>query len=378
MYKMKIFYLITKSEPGGAQTHIFQLSRYLIGKGVQVGVMARSGGWLEKEILELGGKFYPNNSLANTLNPFECLRALKEIKRAVADFKPDLISCHSSVAGFLGRVAVKNKVPTLFTAHGWAFTEGVSRLRKCIAILAEKIAVKFCSKIICVSNFDRKLALKYKIAPANKLVTIHNGVELTESRTRRNSLALEELGAGKVRIVFVGRLAEPKDPLLLLQAFKELPEILQEKVEISIVGDGPKRKGIEEFIKENNLSGKVKLLGLLKRKQVFETLLRSHIFVLTSRWEGFPRSVLEAMSCGLAIVASDVGGVKEAVTESCGFVVKTGDREAVRNALKNLLKNPELIQEMGKAARQRAVEQFSLAKMLTRTVQTYKELLQGA
>ncbi|XOB40742.1 MAG: glycosyltransferase family 4 protein [Candidatus Nealsonbacteria bacterium] len=364
---MRIFYLITKSEIGGAQTHIYQLSRYFIKRGEKIAVMSYLGGWLEKKMGELGIKFYPNKYLFNEINLIRDFKTIKEIKKAIKDFRPDLISCHSTKAGFLGRLVVKNKIPTIFTAHGWGFTPGVPWWRRYPVLLAEKIAARFCSKIICVSEFDKKLALKYKIASPEKIVTIHNGMEIQAEFPR-------EIDPNKIKIVFVGRLGRQKDPLLLIKGFNELSFEIKNKVQISIIGEGIKRKELERFIEENKLEKKIKLLGRLPRKEVFEILKKSHIFVLISNWEGFPYTVIEAMSCGLGIIASDVGGIREAIDEKCGILIKRGDKEELKKALEKLLKNPELIQEMGRAAQEKTVKEFSLEKMLKKTNEIYKTL----
>jgi len=367
---MKILYLITKSEAGGAQTHIWQLSKYFVGRGYKIGVMSYPGGWLEEEVRKTGARFYPNYFLSNSINPIQNFRAVKEIKKAIDDFKPDLVSCHSTAAGFLGRLAIRNKILTIFTAHGWAFTEGVPFLRKYLAIFAEKIAARYCSKIICVSENDKQLALKYGIAKPDKLVVIHNGVEITQINADSKQKDTER----SIKIVFVGRLAQQKDPLLLLRAFNDLSSELKDKAQIFIIGEGPKRKELEKFIKENKLDKKIKLLGGASREKVFEILKESDIFVLTSNWEGFPRSILEAMSCGLPVIASDVGGVREAVDESCGVLVKREDREGLKRALEKLIKNPSLIKEMGKRAEEKASKEFSLDKMFRETERVYKNI----
>ena len=366
---MRILYIITKSEAGGAQTHIYQLSKYFIEKGNKVAIMSYPGGWLEEEAKKLGVKFYPNKYFSNIPDPIRIFKAMKEIRKVVKDFKPDLVGCHSTAAGFLGRMAVRNKIPTTFTAHGWAFTEGAPFLRKCLAILIEKIAGKFCSKIICVSDFDRNLALKYKIASPNKITVVHNGVEVSAEQTRNHTQNRRE-----IKIVFVGRLAQPKDPLLLLESFNSLSFELKDRTQISIIGEGPKRKELEKFIKENRLEEKVKLLGSISREKVFEVLKNSDIFVLISNWEGFPYTIIEAMSFGLAIIASEVGGIKEAVNESCGILIKRGDKEGIKNALGRLLKNPSLIKEMGERGKEKVKEEFSLEKMLRETEKVYKSV----
>jgi len=364
---MKILYLVTKSEAGGAQTHIYQLSKYFIEKGNEVAIMSYPGGWLEEETRKLGVKFYPNKYFSNIPDPIRIFKAIKEIREVVKDFKPDLVSCHSTAAAFFGRITIRNKIPTTFTAHGWAFTKGAPLLRKYLAILIERIAGKFCSKIICVSDFDRNLALKYKIISPSKIIVIHNGIEY--------SIHTFQPPMPNVQIVFVGRLAQPKDPLLLLKSFNSLSSELKDKAEISIIGEGPKRKELEKFIKKNKLEEKIKLLGSISRERVFEVLRKSDIFVLISNWEGFPYTIIEAMSSGLAIIASDVGGIKEALNDNCGILVKRGDGEEIENALEKLIKNPSLIKEMGERAKEKVKREFSLDKMLEKTERVYKSII---
>ena len=362
---MKILYLITKSEPGGAQTHIYQLSKCFIRKGDQVAIMSYPGAWLEQETKNTGIEFYPNKYFSNIPNPFTIFKAIKGIKRIVKDFNPDLICCHSTAAGFLGRLTIRNKIPTIFTAHGWAFTKGTPFLRKTIAILIEKLAGRFCSKIICVSDFDKSLVLKYKITSINKIEVVHNGVNIQDIQDFQNS---------KLSIVFVGRLAKPKDPLLLLKAFNDLSPELKDKASISIIGNGPKLKQLQEFIKRTKLEG-INLLGSMPRIKVLETLKKSDVFALISDWEGFPYTIIEAMSCGLPIIASDVGGIREALNNECGILVKRGDQQEIKHALERLLRNPSLIKEMGRNAKERLEKEFSLDKMLRETEKVYKSVI---
>ena len=372
---MKIFYIITKSETGGPQTHISQLGKYLFAKGHKMALMSypggwQKGGWLEKEIERIGGTFYPNEFLSNDINPIKDFAAILKIRKAVKDFKPDLISCHSSKAGILGRIAIRNKVPTIFTAHGWGFTQGTSWERKFLIPL-EKIASKFCSKIICVSDNDHNLALKYKIAPDSKIITIHNGVEIDKN------FAFDENKFRKlpVKIVFVGRFAPPKQQTQLLEAFMQLPTNLREKVMVIFVGDGVARNNTELFIKNNHLEKQARMAGDLSREEVFKILSDAHIFALISDWEGFPRTIIEAMSFGLPIISSDVGGAKESAGPQNGFLIPPGNIDAISARLTDLISNPDLMIKMGRASRQIAQERFSLDMMIEKTVGLYYDLL---
>ena len=360
---MKILYIITKSEAGGAQTHVAQLAQYMSEQGHQVAVMAHSKGWLAEEMVRLNVPFYINPFLVNNYNPFTGLRAILKINNLIKKINPDIVSCHSSVAGLWGRLAVHNQVPTVFTAHGWGFTDGVGWLRKFIVTMCEYVANPFCKKVICVSDKDRLLGLGLGISPS-KCITIHNGVE-----------NLEKVSHEGIRIVFVGRLSHPKKPEVLLEVFCKLSKEIQNSARIDIVGGGDKQEMIERFVSEKELSQQVVIHGALSRKQALEVLSQGDLFVLISDYEGFPRSILEAMSFGIPVIASDVGGVREAVTPEVGVVISRGDKQGLYQALVGLLIDSEKRNILSINAAKRARELFSLEAMLTKTETVYKELL---
>ena len=363
---MRVLYIITKSEAGGAQTHVSQMSRYVCTEGGAAAVMASPGGWLETITKKRGIPFYPNLYLYNGLNPFKGIKVMRSIREAVRTFKPDMVSLHSSAAGFWGRVALRNNIPTLFTAHGWAFTQGAPLMRKIVAIIAEKITSRWCGAIVCVSANDRNLALKYHIAPRRKVVLIHNGVEIPHHK------AHEPRHHG-IRIVFVGRLSEPKRPIWLLEAYAELEKKVKDASKIHIIGEGEQREELEVYIHQHGLENSVILHGALPRSEVLEELDASDIFVLLSRYEGFPRSILEAMAAGLPVIASDVGGVREALSDDAGIIIKRGDKKALVTALGTLITHSEERIKMGERAYRRASKQFSLDEMMQKTYSLYKD-----
>jgi len=357
---MKILYIITKSEAGGAQTHVAELCKYFSNKGNTVGVLSYPGGWLQTEVEKMGIKFFANNYFSNSLNPVRIIKAYLETKKVIKEFKPDLVHCHSSAAGAYGRLAVRNKIRTLYTAHGWGFNIGVPFFQKWIAILIEKYLSGYTSKIICVSDFVKNLGLKFRIAPEDKFVVIKNGVLVKEINPR----SIDK----KVRIVFVGRLAEPKDPLLLLEAVNKIKD--KSLFEVSIVGDGKKRIECENFIKEKHLVN-VKIFGELDLLEVDKLLQDSDIFVLISKWEGLPLTILEAMSVGLPVVVSNVGGISEVVNTENGILVEN-KVDDIEQALVELIQNRGLRLKMGESGYEKVKQSFSLGKMLEELEYIYK------
>lgn len=354
---MKILYVITKSEIGGAQTHVRDLAAHMKAAGNAVAIMAAPDGWLENEATKLDIRFYPNQYFANSFNPLHLAKAAKEIKKVVQDFKPDLVHAHSSFAGFLARFVIRGGIPTIFTAHSFAFTDGAKWTRKLIASIAERIAAKWTSKIICVSEYDRALALRYRIVPVEKLVVIHNGVADTSIKTTREE-----------KIISVGRLAYPKEFVLLLRAYKESGVAMR----LEIIGDGPDRDMIEAEIARLDLRNRVTLRGPASQEEVREELAESSAFILISKHEGLPMTILEAMAAGLPVIASRVGGIPEEIGSECGILVENNVGD-ISNALKHI-SNEEARRRLGTAARERYEREFTLQKFLEATENIYTDV----
>jgi len=366
---MKIFYFITKSEAGGAQTQVFQLAKYFSSRGHEVAVMSYPGGWLEEECNKIGVKFFGNKYFSNNLNPLNILKAIRKIKKSIREFKPDLINCHSSAAGVLVRLVVHNSVPTIFNAVGWSFNVGVPTVQKYLGIWSEKIATPFCDMIICNSRFVKDLGLKYGVGKEEKYRVIYNGVENDPLLSKKNPEVNE-----KIKIIFVARLAEPKDPLMFLAGYQGLKLEIKNQTEVVIVGDGPKMKEAVEYVKVNNLQNNVVFLGNVQREKVFETLSLGDVFALCTKWESFPYTVIEGMFAGLACIASNVGGIGEALDKNCGVLVEN-TTEQWTEKLEFILKNRQEIKNMGLRGKERALQDFSVEKMFEETEKVYLEIL---
>lgn len=365
---MKILYLITKSEAGGAQTHVAQLCR-AFRDAHNIVVVAAPGGWLQDQCKLFGVSFISNPYFSNNiLRPFRLIKSVSLLKSIIKHEKPDVVHCHSSVAGFLGRFVVRNTIPTVYTAHGWGFNVGVGLFQKWMAIIAEKWMAQYATKIICVSQFVKDLALKYQIAPENKLRVIYNGVELSPAHTQKADKTF-------VRITFVGRLAKPKRPELLLETVDHLKTSLRDTMEVTIIGDGPQKTALQDYIQVKQLE-RIHLTGTLSREEVYARLQDSDIFVFLSDWEGFPMAILEAMSYSLPIIASDVGGINEMVLPQVnGILLSKNSIDELTTSIETLLTDTKKRQKMGKRSYQMTQERFTVDAMTTQVEQVYRDLL---
>lgn len=363
---LRIAFVITRSDTlGGAHIHVRDLATALQQAGHRVRVLVGGSGYYVEHLRELGVDVVPIYSLTRRLAPCQDLRALQEIRQRLRQYQPDLVSTHSSKAGWLGRVLARRlDLPVLFTAHGWSFTPGVPQPARTVYALAEFVASRFATLIVTVSEYDRELALRWRVAPPDRMTTVHNGVVDVEKDF------LAEPGAIPPMIAMTARLGEQKDHATLFYALAQLPD---RSYRVELIGDGPRQQHLRVLAHRLGIGSRIDFLGL--QSDVRSRLASAQVFTLISNWEGFPRSVIEAMRAGLPIVASDVGGISESVTRGhSGYLCARGDVDGVRDSLARLLDDPPLRQRMGQAGRERYQELFTFDRLFVDTLAVYKSL----
>lgn len=362
---MRILYLITTPDHGGAQVNVLDL---LSGWSEQAESILATGteGFLTEEARALGIEVLIVPELVRPIRPVRDWRAYRAIRRLIRTVRPELVHCHSSKAGFLGRLAADAEgVPAVFTVHGWAFEHGISFPWRMTGLLSEHFASRFCSRqhIITVAEADRMLAAAKGVQPFDRMTTVHNGIPDTPFQA--------DPGSGDPPgIIMTARFFQQKDHDTLLSALSEI----EAPFSVTFVGDGPRMDRVKDLAAQLGIDGSVAFLG--NRRDVPELLARSHIFVLSSLWEGFPISILEAMRAGLPVVASDVGGVNESVEhEQTGFLTRPKDVADVRARVEQLLRDPDLRRRMGERGRSAFEEKFGKRQMLRKTAAVYARLL---
>ncbi|MBA3497824.1 MAG: glycosyltransferase family 4 protein [Gemmatimonadales bacterium] len=366
---LRIAYVVTRSDPiGGAQVHVRDLSRAMHRAGHEAWVLTGGEGHFTEWLTAQGTPFTILRYLTAPIDPWRDLRALAEVRGALRAVRPDLVSAHSSKAGVLGRVAARSLgIPTVFTAHGWSFTPGVPAASAALYRWSERLAAPLASRIITVSNFDRELAIRERVASADRLVTIHNGMPDVPSALRA------EPGATPVRLTMIARFEPQKDHATLFRALADVRDL---DWRIDLIGDGPLLPEARRLALELGLAERVRFCGPVDN--VPTLLAEAQVYLLISNWEGFPRSILEAMRAGVPVVASRVGGVDEAVEDGVsGFLAPRGDSTAVARALRTLLQDPALRRRQGARGRVLYEARFDLALTIARTVEVYNAVVGG-
>ena len=364
--KPRILYVITRAEHGGAQMHVLKLALSLRSE-FEVEVATGEEGFLTKACRQSGIPVHVISSLQREIRPLKDARACWALYRLVRRVCPDLIHGHTFKAGFLGRIVARTlNIPSVYTLHSWLFGTAATPTRWSIfAGPCEWLGALCCQRVVTISNEGEGLLRKYLKGAASKIVTIRNGIPDCGERKCAND------NDGVVRVIMVARFTKVKEFDILLRAFAATPA----STTLQLVGDGPTRSGCETLVRELGLVHRVQFLG--SRDDVPSLLAKSDIFVLASKYEMSPISILEAMRAGLPTIASNVGGVKEVLGDA-GILVPAGSVDCLSKALTDLVGNTDLRIRMGQAARLRFEQHYDFRRQLALTSSLYKEVLLGA
>ena len=368
---MKLLFCVTRSDTlGGAQIHIADLASAMQNCGDDIVIVTGGNGVFCQFMQKRGLRFVACGSLLREASFFNDVSAALELRRLVKSEAPDIVALHSVKAGFLGRVAcVGLSLRVVYTVHGWSVTHGRNKVQQWLYWTSERILAKLTSAVIFVCRHDRRVAQQRGMRLGRKGFLVHNALpNLPDGNV--SDLPADSLGT---RIVSVARFQAPKDHLTL---FRALATLDNHRWTLDLIGDGPEERQAREAVEQLGLGHRVRFLGL--QEGVSALLPNYDVFVLSTRSEGFPLSILEAMRAGLPVLASAVGGIPEAVQDGVtGCLFEPGDVRGLREAFGRMLSRPQLLADMGAAGRKRFLKEFELSQMVGRTRRIYEGLLRA-
>jgi len=375
----KIFICITKSNWGGAQRYVYDLSTSLPKTNYNVSVLFGENGLLEKKLKEKGIETIQLKNSQRNLNLFKDIKLLFELIKLFKKEKPDIIHLNSSKMGLIGSLAGKfagiKKI--VFTVHGWAFNEDRSWLQKFIFWKMQAWTVLLCDTTIAVSE-DVKKQLKPKYLQKN-IEVIHNGIDefsLSSKEEAKNKIItfikdtkLENTILNKTWIGTISELHKNKGLKYAVEAINKIDNSLKEDLLFVIIGEGEERKEIEKLLINLKLENKVFLTGRIENASSY--LKAFDIFTLTSITESLGYVLLEAGKAEVPVIASKVGGIPEIINDSTGFLVERKNPEKITEAIEYILKNPEKSLLIANNLKNKVDNEFTLKEMMNKTIKIY-------
>lgn len=353
--------------------------KYLQEKGYVVWIAASdvSGG---KKDLETQGINCVDISFSRKLISLNTFKSIFELKKLMKQYSFLLIHVHTPIASFLTRYVAHrcNQQKILYTAHGFHFSLKTS-WKSIPFFWAEKIAVSWTDGIIVINEEDREIANKLGYVENKNLFFTHGvGVNLSEHQTMENKTVrnnvFDELNISSDSHVLlaVGDLNLNKNQMMLLEAMGEIIDG-KRKVHLLIAGEGDMLRQLTKRAEALQISDYVHFLGF--RKDIPMLMLASDLLVHASRREGLPRCIMEAMASGLPVVATDVRGSSDLVSDGeNGFLVRLGDIAGMASAVISILENSGLRKAFSSEARKK-IENYSDDIVKQELISIYKRFL---
>lgn len=280
--------------------------------------------------------------------------AVRAVQRLIARRRPAVVHGHSSIGGAVARIAAwRAPVARVYTPHG------VYPHR--VAAATERVLGRRTDHLVAVSESERELVTTLGLVPPHRIRVVRNGIETTAPVTSRDLRAELGIPSGAPLVASVGRLERQKAPEEFVAAAAHLSRTMPD-THFLLVGAGPLADAVTDAVRADGVEERFHRLSHVA--DVGALMTQFDVFVLTSRYEGLPYVVLEAMRAGVPVVATDVVGTRDAVVHGVtGVLVPPDDAAAVADATRWMLTSPQTAASFGKAGAARVRERFDVTAM---------------
>lgn len=360
---IKVCYIIGQLSIGGTEKQLYELVKNIDKKNFQPIIISLShGGFWSEEIKKLD------------IELIELKRKKsKEFKRLfhivwlLHKIKPDIVHTFLFPANSYGRIAsIVNRVPVIVSSE--RNLPELGKDKNTYMILIDKILSFFSDAIICNSMVAADMLVRVHHFNKNKIFVIHNGININQS-----NISLKE--NHNFSIGTVCRLKHQKNLKLFIDMARQLLN-KKNNLKFIIIGDGPLKSELENYAVKLGLKECIFFLG--EKKNVFDFLRKINVFVLTSLYEGLSNAIMEAMISGLPVVATDVGGNRELISNGeTGFLCQPNNISDLVEKVMYIIDNPKKAEEMGRNGRVKIINEFSIDKMVKKTENIYLRLLES-
>jgi glycosyltransferase involved in cell wall biosynthesis len=392
MQPKKILYVITQGGPwGGAQKYVFDLASNLCKEfEIFVAVGEKNNDEDLQNAIALHNRsancqitLLQLNNLKRAILPVQDFLACLELAKICKKIQPDIIHLNSSKAGVIGSLLklllFKKCPPIIYTAHGWVFNEPLGAIRKFIYRFLEQMTAYLKDQIIVLSKNDQETANKILGIKNNKLTIAPLGINLPdriktkiEARTQLTDIYKKQINADALWFGTIANFYKTKGIDILIKALAEIKNELRDS-QFVLIGDGPERNNIEQLIKKHDLSQNIHLLGVISKASEF--LPAFDMFVLPSRKEGLPYTLLEATAYKIPVLATNVGGVKAFLTENnAGIVIEPYNTKELSSVILKVISSSDFLLSLAKK-HETNYQICSIKNMVDKTKDIYFSLL---
>jgi glycosyltransferase involved in cell wall biosynthesis len=368
-----LFQVITSLVPAGAERLVVHLLEYIDRERfapVCICLANPVGSHLEARVQQLGVPLYFLGKGAKM-----SLEALRKLDALFRQYRPAVVHTHLLALNYAYPLMIRYRTPArVYTVHSLAEKDVGLRTAPIVRALAFRYRL---GGVVPVAVAEEVRATIQRVYGYPDPPLIPNGIPTDEyapdPNRRRRWRQRHGLEPEAIVLTHVGRFAPPKNHALLIEAFAQVRA--HTPLYLLLVGGGELEDAVRQQVAGLGLQERVRFLGV--RADVPAILNASDLFVLSSRWEGNPLSVMEAMAAGLPVVSTAVGGVPELVREGeTGLLVPSGDAAALARALQALVDDPARREAMGAAARQHAITHFDIRHTVRQYEALYERLLQ--
>lgn len=341
MKKIRLLHIVQCA--GGVDCYLRMLLAHM-DRSRFVQILVCSADYSEEDYRELVDEFIQVD-MCNSLSFKKDRKAISRVRGLIKNYSPDIIYCHSSKAGGIGRIAnIGTGIPLVYNPHGWAFNMKGAGWKSTVYLWIERLLSPLTSRYVTISGYEKQSAIQHRVAKAEKMKVIFNGIDMEavdnavkSSTVTRASLHIPEEA---YLIGMVGRISPQKAPDIFIRVTASLMHIFPDAW-FMIVGDGEQRGDMERMIKENGLDGRFVITGWVDNPAAYACLFDQA--VLLSRWEGFGLVLVEYMKLGKPIVATEADAIPDLITDhENGLLVEVDHVKQAVNAIIEIRKDTAL------------------------------------
>jgi glycosyltransferase involved in cell wall biosynthesis len=378
--KTTLLHVITRLSLGGSARNTIDSAAAAVRAGYRT-ILATGPSGTEVDVTvaaeKTGSEVVVIPSFRRQVSPIHDLRALIQTMGFIRREHVQIVHTHTSKAGFIGRLAAYlSRVPVIIhTPHGHIFHDYYGRTLTRFFILLERFAARLSDRIVVLTDRGAEEHLARGIGRPHQYVTIPSGVDIQALRARAptREQARKHLGwkEEKLYLLGIGRFVPVKGFDIALEAMPDVLKVVPE-AHLILKGNGPERHALERAARD--LAVQDKLTFVEASERVVPYISAADVLVMPSRNEGMGRVIVEAMSVGLPVVATRVGGIPDVVADGdSGNLVAPENPRALAQALIELLQDPHKRAELGECGKKRA-ERFSLPRMESLLLQLYRDV----